>query len=62
MHEIVDGGLSVEHLTDPDFRQALAYWDVLRGNRVEPSWGEVELMDLPPRLVPYLTAAEMLTG
>ena len=43
----------------PAFQDFLAYWDGLRGDRFAPSWDEMELIDMPAKVLPNLTVAQV---
>lgn len=49
-------------LDDPILRELFAYWDRLRGARVAPSYAEVDPLDMPARILPYLLIADVVPG
>lgn len=59
MFEIKNACIPVEDLAAPELRELLSYWQSLRGDRFAPSWTEVELIDMPAKLLPYLTVVEV---
>ncbi|MEQ9559402.1 MAG: hypothetical protein RIG67_26835 [Rhodospirillales bacterium] len=54
MFEISNACIDIEDLTAPELRELLSYWESLRGGRFAPSWTDVELIDMPAKLLPYL--------
>lgn len=48
------------YLDDPILCDLFAYWDRLRGERVAPSYAEVDPLDMPARILPYLLIAEVV--
>lgn len=57
--EIKNACIDIENLTAPELRELLSYWESLRGDRFAPSWTDVELIDMPAKLLPYLTVVEV---
>lgn len=59
MIEITSSCIGVESLTQPEFLDFLSYWEGLRGDRIAPSWSEIELIEMPARVLPYLTVVDV---
>ena len=59
MIEITNACIAVEKLTTPELREFFSYWEGLRGVKFAPSWTDVELIDMPAKLLPYLTVVEV---
>lgn len=59
MIEITNACIAVENLTTPELRELFSYWEGLRGTKFAPSWTDVELIDMPAKLLPYLTVVEV---
>lgn len=59
MFEISNACVAIEDLTAPELRELLSYWENLRGTKFAPSWSEVELIEMPAKLLPYLTVVEV---
>lgn len=59
MVEIVSSPLSLDDLAAGELQEFLAYWKGLTRDRVAPSWHEVEPLEMPARLLPYLTVVEV---
>tara|TARA_R110000868_G_scaffold40939_3_gene140561 strand:- start:90 stop:668 length:579 start_codon:yes stop_codon:yes gene_type:complete len=57
--EISNSCIDIEDLTAPELRELLSYWESLRGGRFAPSWTDVELIDMPAKLLPYLAVVEV---
>ncbi len=59
MIEITNACIAVENLTTPELREFFSYWENLRGAKFAPSWTDVELIDMPAKLLPYLAVVEV---
>mgnify|MGYP001170950305 FL=1 len=59
MVEIVSVPLSLDDLAAAELQEMLAYWQGLARDRVAPSWHEVEPLEMPAKLLPYLTVVEV---
>lgn len=59
MLEVTNTPIAVDELSMPGFPEFLAYWQGLCGKRLAPSWNDVELIDLPAKLVPYVTMVDV---
>ena len=59
MIEVSSECVPVDALGAPEFGRLLAYWQEIRGDRFAPSWTDVELIELPAKVLPYLTVAEV---
>lgn len=59
MIEVSHEQVSVNDLRAPGFADLLGYWRTLKGERLAPSWDEIELIDLPAKILPYLTVIEV---
>jgi len=57
--EITSSCIDVENLTAPEFREFLAYWEALRSGRIAPPWAEIELIEMPAKVLPYLTVVQV---
>lgn len=42
-------------------REALAYWDGIRGDGAAPLVGDFQLLDLDPKIIPFTIVADVLT-
>ena len=45
-----------------EVREALTYWQELKGSRQAPTWTEFELMRIPHRLLPYTNVVDVIDG
>lgn len=43
-------------------RDALDYWNRLRGERFAPRWTEISLVDFPPRVIPTIAVLDIGPG
>ncbi len=59
MFEISNACIAIEDLVAPELCELLSYWENLRGGRFAPSWIDVELIEMPAKLLPYLTVVEV---
>lgn len=59
MVEVTSSIVGLDDLAAPEFGHLLAYWQDLRGSRFAPSWTDIELIDLPAKVLPYLTVVEV---
>ncbi|MEQ8227466.1 MAG: hypothetical protein RIA64_05235 [Rhodospirillales bacterium] len=59
MVDIKSSCVAIEDLTAPEFNEFLSYWEAARGNRIAPSWSDVELLEMPAKVLPYLTVTEV---
>lgn len=59
MVDIKSSCVAIEDLTAPEFNEFLSYWEAARGNRIAPSWSDVELLEMPARVLPYLTVVKV---
>ena len=59
MVDIKSSCVAIEDLTAPEFNEFLSYWEAARGNRMAPSWPDVELLEMPARVLPYLTVVKV---
>jgi hypothetical protein len=57
--EISNTCIAIEELAAPELRELLSYWEGLRGEQFAPSWTDVELIEMPAKLLPYLTVVEV---
>lgn len=51
--------IEVEGVADLGLQEFYSYWNKRRGDRIAPSWSEIELIELPARILPYLTVVEV---
>lgn len=52
--------LAIEEVATPGIMSFYRYWDGLRGARFAPSWREVHLEDLDPKIIPYIVVCDVL--
>ncbi|MGJ3261421.1 MAG: hypothetical protein ACFE0S_17605 [Rhodospirillales bacterium] len=52
--------LAIEEVATPGILSFYRYWDDLRGDRFAPSWRDVHLDDLDPKIVPYIVVCDVL--
>ncbi|MEQ8320050.1 MAG: PAS domain-containing protein [Rhodospirillales bacterium] len=51
--------VGIENNPLPVFDEVLAYWNRCRGERLAPSWTDVDLMAFPPRVLPYTIVVDI---
>jgi len=51
--------IEVEGVSDLNLQEFYSYWNQRRGDRIAPSWSEIELIEFPARVLPYLTVVEV---
>ena len=59
MTEIKSSSIAIDDLTAPEFGEFLSYWNSARRDRMAPSWSDVELLEMPAKVLPYLTVVEV---
>ena len=59
MINVTSEGIAVSDVSTPGFSEFLGYWNELCRDRFAPTWDDVELFDLPAKLLPYLTVVEV---
>lgn len=59
MIEVTGESIPLDALEAPEFGELLSYWQGIRGDRFAPSWTDVELIELPAKILPYLTVVEV---
>lgn len=52
--------LAIEDVATPGITSFYRYWETLRKDRFAPSWDEVHLDELDPKIVPYIVVTDVL--
>ncbi|SMF80975.1 PAS domain-containing protein [Tistlia consotensis] len=50
----------VDSIEDPRLRELYRYWDELRRGRIGPAYAEVDVLELPRRVLPFILLAEVV--
>lgn len=51
--------VGIENNPLPVFDEILAYWHACRGERFAPSWTDINLMALPPQVLPFTIVVDI---
>jgi hypothetical protein len=57
--EIKSSCIEVEDLSEAEFSELFSYWRGLRGDRIAPAWAEIEMIEMPAKVLPYLTVVQV---
>ncbi|MBO6521870.1 MAG: hypothetical protein JJ900_15895 [Rhodospirillales bacterium] len=52
--------VAIEDVAAPGIVHFHQYWDALRGDRFAPSWREIHLEEIDPKIVPYIVVTDVL--